>query len=64
MPKLMHQLKFCKTFSCSVFALSLTLSGKVKAIGVSNFEKNHLEDIISMGEMLPALNQVKLTVMF
>ena len=36
----------------------MAVSGKTKAIGVSNFEKNHLEDIISMGEMLPALNQV------
>ena len=34
-------------------------SGKAKAIGVSNFEKNHLEDIIAMNSTLPALNQVE-----
>ena len=34
-------------------------SGKTKAIGVSNFEKNHLEDIIVMNSTLPALNQVE-----
>ena len=34
-------------------------SGKAKAIGVSNFEKNHLEDIIVMKSLLPAVNQVE-----
>ena len=34
-------------------------SGKAKAIGVSNFEKSHLEDIIVMNSTLPALNQVE-----
>ena len=34
-------------------------SGKAKAIGVSNFEKNHLEDIIVMNSTLPAVNQVE-----
>ena len=33
--------------------------GKAKAIGVSNFEKNHLEDIIAMNSSLPAINQVE-----
>lgn len=33
--------------------------GKTKAIGVSNFEKNHLEDIIAMNSTLPAVNQVE-----
>lgn len=34
-------------------------SGKALAIGVSNFEKNHLEDIVVMGGMLPSVNQVE-----
>lgn len=33
--------------------------GKARAIGVSNFEKNHLEDIIVMNSSLPAVNQVE-----
>ena len=33
--------------------------GKAKAIGVSNFEKNHLEDIVAMNSTLPAVNQVE-----
>ena len=34
-------------------------SGKAHAIGVSNFEKKHLEDIISMNSSLPSVNQVE-----
>ena len=34
-------------------------SGKAHAIGVSNFEKKHLEDIISMNGSLPSVNQVE-----
>ena len=34
-------------------------SGEAQAIGVSNFEKNHIEDIIAMGSMLPAVEQVE-----
>ena len=36
-------------------------SGKALAIGVSNFERNHLEDILAMGDSvpLPAVNQVE-----
>ena len=33
--------------------------GKALAIGVSNFEKNHLEDIIMMKGMIPSVNQVE-----
>ena len=35
------------------------MMGKARAIGVSNFEKNHLEDIIAMKSTLPAVNQVE-----
>ena len=33
--------------------------GKARSIGVSNFEKNHLEDIIMMKSMTPSVNQVE-----
>lgn len=33
--------------------------GKTRAIGVSNFEKNHLEDIFAMNSLIPAINQVE-----
>ena len=32
---------------------------RAKAIGVSNFEQNHLNDIIELNELLPALNQIE-----
>ena len=33
--------------------------GKALAIGVSNFEQTHLEDIIMMNSMIPSVNQVE-----
>jgi diketogulonate reductase-like aldo/keto reductase len=39
---------------------SLVLAGKVKSIGVSNFSKKHLEEILSICEIPPAVNQVEL----
>ncbi len=33
-------------------------SGGARAIGVSNFERNHLQDIMDMNSLLPAVNQV------
>lgn len=35
-------------------------SGKVRGIGVSNFNPHHLETLISHSEIVPALNQVEL----
>lgn len=34
--------------------------GKIKAIGVSNFEKHHLETLASFAEVTPVINQVEL----
>ena len=34
--------------------------GKVRAIGVSNFNQHHLEDIYQMGKIIPAVNQIEL----
>jgi len=33
--------------------------GKALAIGVSNFEQNHLEDILELNSLIPAVNQVE-----
>jgi diketogulonate reductase-like aldo/keto reductase len=35
-------------------------SGKVRAIGVSNFHKHHLEDILAEAKVVPAVDQVEL----
>lgn len=35
-------------------------SGKVRGIGVSNFNPNHLEKLLSAGGTIPAINQVEL----
>lgn len=35
-------------------------AGKVKAIGVSNFQKHHLEELLSYAEIKPVLNQIEL----
>jgi diketogulonate reductase-like aldo/keto reductase len=34
-------------------------SGRAKAIGVSNFQVHHLEDILSSSEIVPAVNQIE-----
>lgn len=38
----------------------LYLDGKIKAIGVSNFEVHHLENLLSFARVIPVLNQVEL----
>lgn len=35
-------------------------AGKIKAIGVSNFEIHHLEDLLSYAKVVPVLNQIEL----
>lgn len=35
-------------------------SGKVRGIGVSNFNQNHLEELIANSSVVPALNQIEL----
>lgn len=37
-------------------------ANKTRAIGVSNFEQNHLEDIISMGGLIPSVNQIEYSI--
>ena len=34
-------------------------TGKARAIGVSNYERNHLEEILDLGGLIPAVNQVE-----
>lgn len=41
---------------------TLYKANKTRAIGVSNFEQNHLEDIISMGGLIPAVNQIEYSI--
>lgn len=41
-----------------MLSLVVLAAGKTKAIGVSNFEQNHVQDILDMKELLPAVNQV------
>lgn len=33
--------------------------GGARAIGVSNFEQNHLEDIFALKSLMPSINQVE-----
>lgn len=33
--------------------------GRIRAIGVSNFHKHHLEDLLSIAEVVPAVNQIE-----
>ena len=35
-------------------------SGKIKAIGVSNFQKHHLEKLLNYAQITPVLNQIEL----
>ena len=35
-------------------------AGKIKAIGVSNFQEEHLEELLSYAKIIPALNQIEL----
>ncbi|KAK7428064.1 hypothetical protein QQZ08_005496 [Neonectria magnoliae] len=37
----------------------LLQTGKVRAIGVSNFNKNHFEDLLGKTKVVPAVNQVE-----
>ena len=38
----------------------LAAAGRTKAVGVSNFEPEHLENILDAGSVVPAINQVEL----
>ncbi|GGA33678.1 aldo/keto reductase [Paenibacillus physcomitrellae] len=39
---------------------TLYKQGKIKAIGVSNFQIHHLEDLLADAEVVPAVNQIEL----
>lgn len=38
----------------------LAAAGRTKAVGVSNFEPEHLENILDAGSVVPAINQIEL----
>ena len=35
-------------------------SGKARAVGVSNYQENHLQEVINLKSLLPAVNQIEL----
>jgi hypothetical protein len=44
-------------FSSSLY-VTVDFSGKAKAIGVSNYTKTHLEELLKICEIRPSVNQV------
>ena len=40
---------------------SILKEGKVRSIGVSNYYKNHLDELLSEADIIPAVNQVEFT---
>ncbi|HEV2543048.1 MAG TPA: aldo/keto reductase [Methylobacterium sp.] len=55
---------FEKTVAAYKAAERLLAEGRVRAIGVCNFNPNHLDDLAARTEVTPALNQVELHPMF
>lgn len=50
--------RFCRQESWRALQ-DIYKQGRAKAIGVANFEQNHLQDILDMQDLLPAVNQVE-----
>ncbi|MGB3414365.1 MAG: aldo/keto reductase [Microbacteriaceae bacterium] len=42
----------------------IAVSGRARSIGVSNFEADHLQDLLDHGSVVPAVNQVELHPLF
>src|SRR5690606_11402785 len=42
----------------------IAASGRARAIGVSNFLENHLQDVLKQGSVVPAVNQIELHPLF
>jgi len=51
-----NNFSYCRTQSWKALE-TLYRQNKVRAIGVSNFETNHIQEIIDMGGEIPAVNQ-------
>jgi diketogulonate reductase-like aldo/keto reductase len=56
--------EFDRTIESWRAAEKLLSEGRVRAIGVSNFEPRHLEDLTARAEVVPAVNQVELHPLF
>ncbi|KAF9579031.1 hypothetical protein BGW38_004886, partial [Lunasporangiospora selenospora] len=54
---LLENVHFTETYKAME---SLVETGKTKAIGVSNFTINHLEELLKVAKVVPAANQVEL----
>ncbi len=52
--------RFDKTVAAYRALETLLRDGKVRAIGVSNFKRHHLDDLFGRTEVVPAVNQVEL----
>ncbi len=42
--------------------LTFVFNSKARAIGVSNFEENHLRDILELHSLIPSVNQVSMKI--
>ena len=52
--------RFDKTVAAYQALERLLADGRTRAIGVSNFKRHHLDDLLARTEVVPALNQVEL----
>ena len=52
--------RFDKTVAAYKALETLLTDGKVRAIGVSNFMRHHLDDLLERTEVVPAVNQIEL----
>ena len=52
--------RFDKTVAAYRALETLLTDGKVRAIGVSNFKRRHLNDLLGRTEVVPAVNQIEL----
>jgi 2,5-diketo-D-gluconate reductase A len=52
--------RFDKTVAAYRALETLLADGKVRAIGVSNFKRRHLDDLLGRTDVVPAVNQIEL----
>lgn len=52
--------RFDKTVAAYRALETLLTDGKVRAIGVSNFKRRHLDDLLGRTDVVPAVNQIEL----
>jgi 2,5-diketo-D-gluconate reductase A len=52
--------RFDKTIAAYRALETLQADGKVRSIGVSNFMRHHLDDLLGQTEIVPAVNQIEL----